>query len=184
MHCTPSIKPYHQNWSYKVFTCHEHMCIQMWVIKILTLLLVMLLPRPLLFSCSSKSSLWGARPEGQWWTRTSWPRTRWKLFLWWLHTRSQEIKKSDNNKEATRQGSYKAETIWHCAIIRKSPVYKWWWDGIAVAMQSTALYSSWFLIVQESPLVYCTCYLWIRQLLGFNPKCITYLFYLKLHSSI
>lgn len=60
--------------------------------KILTLLLVMLLPRLLLFSCNSISSLWGARPEGQWWTRTSWPQTRWKLFLWWLHTGSKEIK--------------------------------------------------------------------------------------------
>lgn len=60
--------------------------IQLYVIKTLTLLLVMLLPQLLLFSCSSISSLWGARPAGQWWTHTSSPRTRWKLFLWSLHT--------------------------------------------------------------------------------------------------
>lgn len=48
------------------------------------LLPVTLLLLRLIFSCSSKSSLWGARPAARWWTRTSWPRTRWTPSLWWL----------------------------------------------------------------------------------------------------
>lgn len=54
--------------------------------KPLTPLLVTLPPRPLQFSCSSKSSRWEARPGGRWWTHTSWPRRRWRPSLWWLHT--------------------------------------------------------------------------------------------------
>lgn len=60
-------------------------CMQV-ALRRLTLLPVALLPRLLQFSCSSISSLWEATPEGQWWTRTSWPPTEWKPFLWWLHT--------------------------------------------------------------------------------------------------
>lgn len=48
----------------------------------LTLPLEALLHPPPQSSCSSISSLWGARPAGRWWTRTSWPPTRWTPFPW------------------------------------------------------------------------------------------------------
>lgn len=88
----------------KVFIGDEHMHASS-ALRRLTLLPVALLPRLLQFSCSSISSLWEATPEGQWWTRTSWPPTGWKPFLWWLHTWEIRIFKYQHKQyiDVTRQ---------------------------------------------------------------------------------
>jgi len=89
------------------------------VTETLTLPLVALPPRPLRSFCSSRSSLWGARPAGRWWTRTSWPPTRWRPYLWWLHMgKSQKISQSHKNHrgDLTRlQGcrNYSKEEVKH-----------------------------------------------------------------------
>lgn len=132
---------------------HELSCIDEQTTTMLTLLLVALLPRPPISSCSSRSSLWGARPAGRWWTRTSWPLTRWRRFLCWLHRRRRE-KQLIRGKSQSSFNHPSWDWQWECrGDSDDSDVAGWLlhlWK-----MQSTELCSSWLLIVRQSSQGYC-----------------------------